>query len=100
MAVQKHADGYDEVIGGKWYLDKLKIYLASKYGEEKINNTFYKIQEIAMKILEDLQKAMQYLKIDLEGCQQDIEDREQPDEGIQQAVQQYREHKLEIEDAT
>lgn len=32
VAIQKNSDNYDENIGGKWYLDKLKIYLSSKFG--------------------------------------------------------------------
>lgn len=44
VAIQKNAENYDENIGGKWYLDKLKNYLSSKYGSEPINHTFYKIQ--------------------------------------------------------
>jgi hypothetical protein len=33
VAIQKHAEGYDEVIGGKWYVERLKQYLLSKFGE-------------------------------------------------------------------
>ena len=58
VAVQKNAENYDENIGGKWYLDKLKTYLASKYGTDRINLTFFKIQEIIIKTLEALQKVM------------------------------------------
>lgn len=32
VAIQKYSDNYDETIGGKWYIDKLKNYLSSKYG--------------------------------------------------------------------
>lgn len=58
VAIQKNSDNYDEVIGGKWYLDKLKIYLSSKYGQDKTNLAFYKVQEIIVKTLEALQKTM------------------------------------------
>ncbi len=58
VAIQKNSDNYDEIIGGKWYLDKLKIYLSSKYGHDKTNLGFYKIQEIIIKTLEALQKTM------------------------------------------
>ena len=44
VAIQKNSDNYDDNLGGKWYLDKLKIYLASKYGQEKTNLAFYKVQ--------------------------------------------------------
>ena len=58
VAIQKNAENYDENIGGKWYLDKLKNYLSSKFGTDRINLTFYKIQEIIVKTLEALQKTM------------------------------------------
>jgi hypothetical protein len=58
VAIQKNADNYDESIGGKWYIDKLKMYLASKYGSEKTNLAFYKIQETIIKTLESVQKVM------------------------------------------
>lgn len=32
VAIQKNVDNYDDNIGGKWYIDKLKIYLSSRYG--------------------------------------------------------------------
>jgi tubulin polyglutamylase TTLL9 len=44
VAVQKNSDNYDEALGGKWYLDKLKVYLASKYGSDKTNLAFFKAQ--------------------------------------------------------
>jgi tubulin polyglutamylase TTLL9 len=44
VAIQKNSDNYDETLGGKWFLDKLKHYLISKYGGDKINISFYKIQ--------------------------------------------------------
>jgi tubulin polyglutamylase TTLL9 len=44
VAIQKYSDNYDESLGGKWYLDKIKIYLASKYGQDKTNIAFYKTQ--------------------------------------------------------
>jgi tubulin polyglutamylase TTLL9 len=58
VAIQKNSDNYDEVLGGKWFLDKLKHYLISKYGNERITASFYKIQEIIIKTLEALQKIM------------------------------------------
>lgn len=44
VAVQKNSDNYDENIGGKWFIDKLKNYLASKYGQDRTNLAFYKVQ--------------------------------------------------------
>lgn len=51
MAIQKHAEGYDDVIGGKWYVDRLKQYLLSKFGEEQTNASFLKVQEIIIRTL-------------------------------------------------
>lgn len=58
VAIQKNSDNYDETLGGKWYIDKLKTYLSSKYGSEKINLAFYKVQQIIVKTLEAHQKIM------------------------------------------
>jgi len=35
VAVQKHSDNYDEERGGKYLIDKLRLYLLSKFGEEE-----------------------------------------------------------------
>jgi tubulin polyglutamylase TTLL9 len=51
VAIQKHAAGYDEVIGGTWYVERLKQYLLSKFGEEMTNISFLKVQEIIIKTL-------------------------------------------------
>lgn len=51
VAIQKLSANYDENIGGKWYLDKLKVYLLSKYGEHVVNESFYKIQSLIIKTL-------------------------------------------------
>lgn len=58
MAIQKHAEGYDEVIGGKWYVDQLKQYLLSKFGEEQTSAAFLKVQDVIVRTLEALQKSM------------------------------------------
>jgi len=44
VAIQKLAEGYDDSIGGKWYVEGLKQYLFAKYGESSTNNCFVKIQ--------------------------------------------------------
>lgn len=44
VAIQKNAENYDDNLGGKWYMQKLKHYLCSKYSTEKVNTSFYKIQ--------------------------------------------------------
>jgi tubulin polyglutamylase TTLL9 len=49
VAVQKNSDNYDERIGGKWELRTLKLYMISKYGEERVNETFNQIQNVIIK---------------------------------------------------
>jgi tubulin polyglutamylase TTLL9 len=34
VAVQKQSENYDEERGGKYLLDKLRLFILSKYGEE------------------------------------------------------------------
>jgi tubulin polyglutamylase TTLL9 len=35
VAIQKCSENYDENLGGKWYLNKLKSFIQSKYGYEE-----------------------------------------------------------------
>jgi tubulin polyglutamylase TTLL9 len=58
VAVQKTSDNYDKVIGGKWDLRNLKVYLMSKYSREKINTLFSDIQDIVLKSLNSVQKVI------------------------------------------
>lgn len=58
VAIQKNAENYDDNIGGKWYIEELKHYLSSKYTSDRVNNSFYKIQEIVVRTLEAMQKTM------------------------------------------
>lgn len=51
MAIQKVTDQYDEQKGGKYQLDRLRLYLASRYGREPIEECFHKIQEIIIRTL-------------------------------------------------
>jgi len=41
--VQKNSENYDVERGGKWFLQTLKLYLISKYGEQKVNECFFLI---------------------------------------------------------
>ena len=34
VAVQKQTDNYDEERGGKYLLDKLRLFILSRYGDE------------------------------------------------------------------
>ena len=36
VAIQKTTNNYDEEKGGKYLLDKLKLYMISKYGYEQV----------------------------------------------------------------
>lgn len=51
VAVQKQSDNYDEERGGKYLIDKLRLYLLSKYGEESTEKAFFDIQELIIKTL-------------------------------------------------
>ena len=51
VAVQKQSDNYDEERGGKYLMDKLRLYLLSKYGEEETEKAFFNIQELIIKTL-------------------------------------------------
>lgn len=51
VAVQKQSDNYDEERGGKYLIDKLRLYLLSKYGEEPTEKAFFEIQELIIKTL-------------------------------------------------
>jgi tubulin polyglutamylase TTLL9 len=51
VAVQKQSENYDEERGGKYLLDKLRLYLVSKFGEEATEKSFFEIQELAIKTL-------------------------------------------------
>jgi tubulin polyglutamylase TTLL9 len=51
VAIQKHAEGYDEVVGGKWYVERVKSYLLSKFGEESTNAAFLKVQDVVVRTL-------------------------------------------------
>lgn len=51
VAVQKVTDNYDEERGGKYLLDKLRLYIISTQGQERTEECFYLIQELIMKTL-------------------------------------------------
>ena len=51
VAIQKNTDNYDEERGGKYLLDKLRLYILAKYGEESCDKSFFDIQELVIKTL-------------------------------------------------
>jgi tubulin polyglutamylase TTLL9 len=40
VAIQKTSDAYDDKQGGKWDLRGMKLYLMSRYGQEKVNECY------------------------------------------------------------
>ena len=69
VAININAPTYVKRIGGKWFLDKLKNYMLSKYcnmlsrfGIEKANNYFSDIQRCIIKSLKAVQKLVTHSK--------------------------------------
>ncbi|CEM22877.1 unnamed protein product [Vitrella brassicaformis CCMP3155] len=58
VAVQKQSEKYDEKSGGKWDVRRMKMYLMSKYGEDKVNQLTTAIENIIIKSLLSVQKSM------------------------------------------
>lgn len=58
VAIQKTSENYDEKLGGKWELTKLKQYLVSKYGQGKIDECFSKIQNLVLQTIQSVQKII------------------------------------------
>lgn len=44
VAFQKNSENYDEEKGGKYQLDKLRLYMVSKFGIEAVEECFFHIQ--------------------------------------------------------
>lgn len=51
VAVQKNSSNYDEERGGKYLLDKLRLYILSRFGDEPTEKAFFDIQELVIKTL-------------------------------------------------
>ncbi|CAD8139408.1 unnamed protein product [Paramecium octaurelia] len=58
VAIQKTSDNYDEKLGGKWNLQTLKLFLMTKFGQEKVAETFYNIQMLMIRSLQAVQKII------------------------------------------
>lgn len=43
VAIQKTSDNYDEKLGGKWNLQTLKLFLMTRFGQEKVAECFHNI---------------------------------------------------------
>lgn len=58
VAIQKNSDAYDEQKGGKYELDKLRVYMMSKFPQDKVIECFYNVQEIVIKTLQATSKII------------------------------------------
>jgi tubulin polyglutamylase TTLL9 len=58
VAIQKTSENYDERLGGKWDLRGMKLFLMSKYGQEKVSESFAQIQEMIIRCLQSVQKTI------------------------------------------
>ena len=51
VAIQKTSEKYDEKLGGKWDLRGMKLYLMSKFGNDKVNECYQLINDLIIKCL-------------------------------------------------
>ena len=58
VAIQKHAENYDDRTGGKMELQAMKMYLMSQYGVERVDALFWEIQMIILRSLLAVQHVM------------------------------------------
>lgn len=58
VAIQKTSENYDEKLGGKWDLRGMKLYLMSKYGNERVNECYQAIQDMIIKCLQSVAKTI------------------------------------------
>lgn len=58
VAIQKTSEAYDDKIGGKWDLRGMKLYLMSKFGAEKVNESYALIQDMIIRCLQSVAKTI------------------------------------------
>jgi tubulin polyglutamylase TTLL9 len=58
VAIQKTAENYDEKLGGKWDIRSMKLFLISKFGDEKVDTCFMLIQDLIIKSLQSVAKTI------------------------------------------
>ncbi|KAI9184597.1 putative tubulin polyglutamylase ttll9 [Blastocladiella emersonii ATCC 22665] len=58
VAIQKTAPNYDGSKGCKWLIRNLKLYLASKHGDDAVRTLFNEIEELMIRALVSVQKIM------------------------------------------
>eukprot|EP00366_Plasmodium_knowlesi_P002176 XP_002259673.1 Tubulin-tyrosine ligase family, putative [Plasmodium knowlesi strain H] len=44
VSIQKNAEGYDETVGGKWFVRELFLYMMSRYGSDRITTLIRDIE--------------------------------------------------------
>ncbi|ANQ08702.1 Uncharacterized protein PCOAH_00030240 [Plasmodium coatneyi] len=44
VSIQKNAEGYDDTVGGKWFVRELFLYLISRYGSDRIGTLIRDIE--------------------------------------------------------
>jgi tubulin polyglutamylase TTLL9 len=57
-AIQKTADTYNKACDLKWPMRQLKMYMISKYGKKRVEESFYEIQMVMIRALLAVQKTM------------------------------------------
>ncbi len=62
VAIQIKSSNYVKRIGGKWFIDKLRLYMSSKFGEAKTSEAFFLIQQAIIKSLQAVQKLVSHDK--------------------------------------
>jgi tubulin polyglutamylase TTLL9 len=72
VAIQKTAENYDAVSGGKWDVKSLKMYMVSQFGREMVDETFWRIQMLVLRSLFAVQQVLSEKKGLRDVCQNRI----------------------------
>ena len=58
VAIQKTAENYDDRLGGKWDLRSMKMFMISKFGNERVADAFGKLQDVIIRSLQSVMKTI------------------------------------------
>jgi tubulin polyglutamylase TTLL9 len=58
VAIQKNTEEYCESKGGKWFLQRLRLYLNSKFGLARVEGLFNRLQDLVMRTLDCASKLI------------------------------------------
>lgn len=58
MEIQKHSENYDQIRGGKWLVDRLKVFLLSRYAPSRVEWSFAEIRDIIIRSLQSVQRSI------------------------------------------